>query len=252
MTTCEKFAVIEETLRGEGNLLQVGMLCEIASVSRSGYYRWKHAAATRAAKERQDEEDFRHILRAYGQRGYAKGARSIYMCMLHWNPPLIMNLKKIRRLMNKYGLLCPIRKANPYRRMAKAVQTNRVADNLLNREFTLHGRRRVLLTDITYIPSGRNMLPLHDTGCLHASDSCVCTERLLGTGLRLRNGATIGSSTRHRLADGDLDSQRSRLPLHEHSFQRTCKEQETEAVDVAEGKLLGQCPAGKLFWSHER
>ncbi len=55
MTTCEKFAVIEETLRGEGNLLQVGMLCEIASVSRSGYYRWKHAAATRAAKERQDE-----------------------------------------------------------------------------------------------------------------------------------------------------------------------------------------------------
>ena len=152
MTTCEKFAVIEETLRGEGNLLQVGMLCEIAGVSRSGYYRWKHAAAIRAAKERQDEEDFRHILRAYGQRGYAKGARSIYMCMLHWNPPIIMNLKKIRRLMNKYGLLCPIRKANPYRRMAKAMQTNRVADNLLNREFTLHGRRRVLLTDITYIP----------------------------------------------------------------------------------------------------
>ena len=31
----------------------------------------------------------------------------------------------------------------------------------------------------------------------------------------------------------------SRLPLHEHSFQRTCKEQETAAVDVAEGKLLG-------------
>ena len=29
MTTCEKFAVIEETLRGEGNLLQVGMLCEV-------------------------------------------------------------------------------------------------------------------------------------------------------------------------------------------------------------------------------
>ena len=64
MTTCEKFAVIEETLRGEGNLLQVGMLCEIAGVSRSGYYRWKHAAAARAATERQDEEDFRHILRA--------------------------------------------------------------------------------------------------------------------------------------------------------------------------------------------
>jgi hypothetical protein len=38
-----------------------------------------------------------------------------------------MNPKKIRRLMNKYGLFCPIRAANPYRRMAKAMQTSKVA-----------------------------------------------------------------------------------------------------------------------------
>lgn len=74
------------------------------------------------------------------------------MCMLHWNPPIVMNVKKIRRLMDKYGLMCPIRKANPYRRMAKALRTSNVADNLLKREFTEHGPRRVLLTDITYIP----------------------------------------------------------------------------------------------------
>ena len=74
------------------------------------------------------------------------------MCMLHWNPPIVMNVKKIRRLMDKYGLMCPIRRANPYRRMAKALRTSNVADNLLKREFTEHGPRRVLLTDITYIP----------------------------------------------------------------------------------------------------
>ena len=39
------------------------------------------------------------------------------MCLLHRDPAVIMNLKKIRRLMDKYGLMCPIRKANPYRRM---------------------------------------------------------------------------------------------------------------------------------------
>lgn len=66
------------------------------------------------------------------------------MCMLHWNPPIVMNVKKIRRLMDKYGLMCPIRKANPYRRMAKALRTSNVADNLLKREFTEHGPRRVL------------------------------------------------------------------------------------------------------------
>ena len=63
-----------------------------------------------------------------------------------------MNLKKIRRLMNKYNLYCPIRKANPYRRMAKALKTNNVSPNLVNREFTKFGPRKILLTDITYIP----------------------------------------------------------------------------------------------------
>ena len=54
--------------------------------------------------------------------------------------------------MKKYGLVCKIRAANPYRRMAKAIKTNHVADNLVKRQFTAYGARRVLLTDITYIP----------------------------------------------------------------------------------------------------
>ena len=56
--------------------------------------------------------------------------------------------------MNKYGLKCPIRKAIPYRRMAKALWTSNVAPNLLNREFREHGPRKVLMTDITYLPFG--------------------------------------------------------------------------------------------------
>jgi len=36
--------------------------------------------------------------------------------------------------------------------MAKAIKTNNVADNILNREFQIGGARSVLLTDITYIP----------------------------------------------------------------------------------------------------
>lgn len=65
---------------------------------------------------------------------------------------IIMNLKKIRRLMKKYELKCPIRKHNPYRQMAKAMRTNAVAENYLKRQFREHGPRAVLLTDITYIP----------------------------------------------------------------------------------------------------
>lgn len=152
MSSGWKFEVIQKTIDEADNQLSVSMLCGIAGVSRSGYYRWVNAANIREEREKKDREDFELILKAYNQRGYSKGARGIYMCMLHWNPPLVMNVKKIRRLMDKYGLICPIRKANPYRRMAKALRTSNVADNLLKREFTEHGPRRVLLTDITYIP----------------------------------------------------------------------------------------------------
>lgn len=151
MSSGWKFEVIEKTLQEEDNKLNISMLCEIAGVSRSGYYRWVNSAGIREEKEKKDRADFELILKAYKQRGYNKGVRSIYMCMIHWNPPVVINIKKIRRLMDKYGLMCPIRKANPYRRMAKALKTNNVADNLLNRRFTEYGPRKVLLTDITYI-----------------------------------------------------------------------------------------------------
>ena len=147
-----RFQIIYEIMSKENNLLQVSMLCEIAHVSRSGYYNWIKSDEKRKEREEQDRKDFEIILTAYQYRGYAKGARSIYMRLLHMNPPIIMNIKKIRRLMKKFNLLCPIRKANPYRRMAAALKTNNVADNLLNRDFKKYGPRKVILTDISYIP----------------------------------------------------------------------------------------------------
>ena len=147
-----KYEVIYEIVSREGNLQNIKELCIIAGVSRSGYYNWVASADKRAEKEAADRADFELILQAYQFRGYDKGIRGIHMRLLHMDPPVLMNLKKIQRLMHKYGLKCPIRKANPYRRMAKALKTDAVADNLLNREFREHGPRMVLLTDITYIP----------------------------------------------------------------------------------------------------
>ena len=147
-----KFEIIHETINKSDNRLSVKMLCEIAGVSRSGYYNWVSSERKRIEKEIQDRADFELILAAYTHRGYDKGAQGIYMRLLHMEPPVIMNVKKIRRLMKKYGLICEIRKANPYRRMAKAIKTNTVADNLVRRQFESHGPRKVLLTDITYIP----------------------------------------------------------------------------------------------------
>lgn len=152
MTPSQKFELIQETLLAADNILSISELCSSAGVSRSGYYRWLNAEPIRQRRELKDRADFELILQAYRFRGYNKGIRGIHMRLLHLPQPVQMNVKKIQRLMRKYGLTCPIRKANPYRRMAKALRTNNVAENLLNREFTAYGARSVLLTDITYIP----------------------------------------------------------------------------------------------------
>ena len=146
------FDIIHKTVQLSGNQLSIKDLCATAGVSRSGYYAWIKATPIREAQELQDREDFDLILKAYKMRGYTKGAKGIYMALIHMDPPVIMNLKKIRRLMDKFNLSCPIRKANPYRRMAKALKTSNVADNLLQREFECYGPRMVLLTDISYLP----------------------------------------------------------------------------------------------------
>jgi putative transposase len=146
------FEIIYNTMQQSHNTMSIKTLCAMAGVSRSGYYAWLNAAPARAQREQQDSEDFEQILTAYKMHGYSKGAKGIYMALLHMDPPVVMNLKKIRRLMDKFNLSCPYRGPNPYRRMAKALKTSSVADNLLQREFEAYGPRIVLLTDITYLP----------------------------------------------------------------------------------------------------
>ena len=151
-TSSSKFQLINELVSREDNVLTITELCSIARVSRSGYYNWVNSKDKRDEQERKDRHDFELILEAFSHRGYDKGVRGIHMRLLHMDPPILMNVKKISRLMHKYNLICPIRQANPYRRMAAALKTNNVADNLVNREFEEHGPRSILLTDITYIP----------------------------------------------------------------------------------------------------
>ena len=144
-----KYALIREATDRDGNMLNISWMCQIAGVTRSGYYAWLTAAPARQSREEADRQDFASILDAYRFRGRPKGARGIHMRLLHTGKQ--MNLKKIRRLMAKYGLKCPIRKENPYRKMARNLRTSNVAPNVVQRDFYGYGPRKVLLTDITYL-----------------------------------------------------------------------------------------------------
>lgn len=130
----------------------VCFLCEIAGVSRSGYYNYfsTKSQEQRKQKDEKDEVVKAIIIKAFQFKGRKKGARQIKMT-LAGQFKVIYNLKRIRRIMKKYSIICPIRKANPYKRMMKATQEHRVVSNLLNREFKQGVPGKVLLTDITYL-----------------------------------------------------------------------------------------------------
>lgn len=128
-------------------------MCEIAKVSRSGYYRHIEKRSNKANKELQDELDFKLIKATYEYKSWKKGAVQIKM-RIERDYGIIMNLKKIRRLMKKYGLICPIRKINPIKAIIKAQRANKTYGNILDRNFTQGVAKKTLLTDITYLMYG--------------------------------------------------------------------------------------------------
>ena len=166
----ERFEAVREALADRKNILTVQELCELAGVSRSGYYNWVNSEQVRKMREQKDREDFECIMEAYRFRGYAKGVRGIHMRLLHMG--VRMNVKKIRRLMRKYHLVCPIRTPNPYRRLQRSIRMGSSAENLVNREFGSRGPRAVLLTDITYIP-------LNGRSCYLSTILDACTKQIL-------------------------------------------------------------------------
>ncbi|MGM1023808.1 MAG: IS3 family transposase, partial [Bacillota bacterium] len=90
----------------------------------------------------------------FEKRNGKVGALVLKMCLEH-KSGVIMNHKKIRRIMRKYGLVAKIRQANPYRKLAKATQEHQTLPNHLKRQFDQGEPEKVFLTDITYMHYGQ-------------------------------------------------------------------------------------------------
>lgn len=156
MVAEEKFLLISRIIEKYKLKDSISTLCKIADVSRSGYYNYFALTSQnkRIERDKQDEQVKEIILKAYNFKGRKKGARQIKMT-LAGQYSVVYNLKRIRRIMKKYAIFCPIRKANPYKRMMKATQEHRVLPDLLKRKFKQNTPGKVLLTDITYLFYGQ-------------------------------------------------------------------------------------------------
>lgn len=137
----------------------ISYFCDTLKVSRSGYYRYfsEEAKCHRVKREKDDLMVRDLILNVFNRRGYKKGSRQIKMTLEN-EMGIIYSLKRIRRIMRKYGMICPHRRRHPYKKIFKATEEHRVVPNRLKREFRQEVPGKVLLTDITHVYYGNGQL----------------------------------------------------------------------------------------------
>ena len=104
-------------------------------------------------KNQQDEEDAEVIRSVIAYKGFGKGARQIYMDMQDITG-VQFGMKKIYRLMHKYGIETSIRRKQKSRQAIKLLMKRNTKPNLLKRRFRLFEPNEVRLTDVTYLDYG--------------------------------------------------------------------------------------------------
>lgn len=119
------FQFIHETVERSQFKGRTKYFCKLLGVSRSGYYAYLKGYTTRNEKDKNDLEAKKVIMKAFNRRGYKKGSRSIKM-ILENEYNIIISRKKIQRIMRKYDIVCPHRRTNPYKKIAKATKEHRV------------------------------------------------------------------------------------------------------------------------------
>ena len=124
------------------------LLCEIAGVSRSSYYKHKKKPLTK------DNKIDNIILDIYNKSNKRAGYRTIKL-ILKDRYKLIVNHKKIQRIMHKNNIQSIVRK-----KFRKPIEQVTTKENLLNRNFKASKPGEKFVTDITYIPTQRKMVYL--------------------------------------------------------------------------------------------
>lgn len=125
------------------------LLCGIANLSISGYYKHKRLILSQSTKKEREQEDLKKIQKYCIQR--KRGYRMVSMKLRQEG--IIMNHKKVLRLMKKYDILAQVRRKNPYRNILKANQEHRTKKNILKRRFCENGDTplKKFGTDISYL-----------------------------------------------------------------------------------------------------
>lgn len=193
----------------------VKRLCRVLGVARSSFYRWRSAAASRAARARAETELVARIRVIHAEHEGTYGSPRITAELRDLG--LRVNHKRIERVMRAHGI-AGLRLRRKLRTTVPDPDAAPVPD-LLRRDFTADAAGRRYVGDITY-------LPVADGTFLYlATVLDLGSRRLVGwsiadhmrTELGDRRPASGGPDSGRTPGGGDLP-QRQRRPVLQHRF----------------------------------
>ncbi|WP_169449376.1 IS3 family transposase [Paenibacillus assamensis] len=144
----ERFKLIEKAAK----LGQVTQLCQLLGVSRSGYY------AYLKRKNYDRDADAKRLIRIVYKRYEGKYGYRQLQLFLWQDEGVWMNHKKVLRLMQKLGLQASIRRKRRFNMTYQVAE--RVAENLLKRDFKAEKPNQKWVTDVTQYRVGERWLYL--------------------------------------------------------------------------------------------
>ncbi len=153
-THCDEFPIVR--------------MCAVLEVSRGGFYTWR-----RRSKSARDEDNERltiKIKEVHQQSRNTYGSPRVFEALAQDGETCSLN--RVARLMKENGIKG--KKKRPY--CPSTTDSNHhygIAENLLNRVFTVENPNEVWLTDITYIPTDEGWLYL-------AAIMDLCSRRIIG------------------------------------------------------------------------
>ncbi len=139
----ERFSLID-SLR---QVYPLRWLFQIAEVSKAGYYKWRKYHNVQRLRQKRDMWHKEHILSIHRQHpyyGYKRMTRALA------REGMVMNHKRVRRLMRELDIQSIIRKKRPF----YGRKTSVILKNHLNREFQAEKQNPKFVTDITYVRIG--------------------------------------------------------------------------------------------------
>lgn len=143
--------------------MSITLLCEIAEIPRSSYYKWLNR--TPSSRQEENEQLTQAMMMLHEKVQGTFGYRQLTLHLKRQTGQRI-NHKRVYRLMKLAGIQSVIRKKK--KKYAKS-RPEQVAENLLNREFTADQSNEKWLTDVTEMKYGDGrkaylsaILDLHD------------------------------------------------------------------------------------------